>query len=146
MFFDSKLTFQSYIDIIYKKAAHKLNVISRIAPYMDFNKRKLAVNTFFSSQFNYCLLIWMCYDSTYNNKINRLHERCLRLIYINKGSSFEELLVKDNLSLYTIKTFILKFLQILCKKSFRSRALFSKKSKRFCDSDRYIGKLWLEKH
>ena len=57
---------------------------------MDFNKRKLLVNAFFSLQFHYCPLIWMCHN-TYNNKINRLHERCLRLIYSNKYSSFEEL-------------------------------------------------------
>ena len=31
-----------------------------------------------------------------NNKINRLHERCLRIIYNDKHSNFEELLVKDN--------------------------------------------------
>ena len=63
---------------------------------MDFNKRKLAVNAFFSSHFNYCPLIWMCHNRTYNNKINRLRERCLRLIYNDKHSSFEELLEKDN--------------------------------------------------
>ena len=33
---------------------------------------------------------------TYNNKINRLHERCLRLIYNNKQSSFEIYWKKDN--------------------------------------------------
>ena len=38
----------------------------------------------------------MCHNRTYNNKINRLHERCLRLIYNDKHSSFEELLEKDN--------------------------------------------------
>ena len=62
---------------------------------MDFNKRKLDINPFFSLQFNYCLLIWMCQNRTYKNKINRFHERCPRLIYNDKCSSFEELLVKD---------------------------------------------------
>ena len=93
--FDSKLTFQSHIDNICKKAAHKLNPKSRITPYMNFSKRNLIVNAFFSSQFNYCSLIWMCHNRTHNNKINRLHGRCLRLIYTGKCSSFEELLVKD---------------------------------------------------
>ena len=37
--FDSKLTFQSPIDNICKKASQKLNSISRITPYMDFNKK-----------------------------------------------------------------------------------------------------------
>ena len=31
-----------------------------------------------------------------NTKINRLHERCLRIIYCDKESSFEELLEKDS--------------------------------------------------
>ena len=63
---------------------------------MDFNKKRFAVNAFFTVQFNYCLLIWMCHNRTYKNKINRLHERCLRLIYNDKRSSFEDLLEKDN--------------------------------------------------
>ena len=37
----------------------------------------------------------MCLNGTYDNKINRLRERCLRLIHNDKCSSFEELLVKD---------------------------------------------------
>ena len=38
----------------------------------------------------------MCHNRIYNNKINRLHERCLRLIYNDKYSSFEDLLETDN--------------------------------------------------
>ena len=74
VFLNSKLIFQSHIDNIYKKPAHEVNAISRIIPYMDFNKRKLVINAFSSSQFNSCPLIWMCQKRTYNNKINRLYE------------------------------------------------------------------------
>ena len=95
VFFDSKLTFQPHIDNICKKAPQKLNAISRITPHMDFNKKRSAINAFFMAQLNYCPLIWMCHNRTYN-KINRLHERCLRLIYNNNRSSFEDLLEKDN--------------------------------------------------
>ena len=38
----------------------------------------------------------MWYDWTKNNKINRLHERCLHLIYNEKKSSFEELMETDS--------------------------------------------------
>ena len=38
----------------------------------------------------------MFHNRSLNNKINRLHERCLRITYNDKHSSFEELLVKDN--------------------------------------------------
>ena len=47
LFLDNKLTIQSHADNICKKEAHKLNAISKIVPYMDFNKRKLVVNAFF---------------------------------------------------------------------------------------------------
>ena len=92
---DSKLNFNFHIHDICQKAGQKLNAISRMTPYMDFTKRRLLVNAFFYSQFNYCQLVWMCHNRTNNNKINRLHERCLRLIYNDKKSSFEDLLEKD---------------------------------------------------
>ena len=54
------------------------------------------MNAFFKAQFNYCPAIWMFDSRSLNNKINRLHERCLRIIYNDKHSNFEELLVKVN--------------------------------------------------
>ena len=68
---DSKLNFNSHIHDICQKVGQKLNVISRIRPYMDFAKKCLLVNAFFYSQFNYYQLVWMCYNRTNNNKINR---------------------------------------------------------------------------
>ena len=37
----------------------------------------------------------MCNHLSVNNKINRLHERCLRIVYSDSMSSFEDLLHKD---------------------------------------------------
>ena len=93
--FDCKLKFSNHIEDICKKSTRKLNALSRIVPYMDISRRKILMNAFFKSQFNYCPLIWMCYNRSLNHKINRLHERCLRIIYSDKKSSFDELLDKD---------------------------------------------------
>ena len=38
----------------------------------------------------------MCHNRTTNRKINRLHERCLRIIYNDRQSSFKMLLEKDS--------------------------------------------------
>ena len=38
----------------------------------------------------------MFVDRTVNWKINRLHERALRIVYYDYESTFEELLKKDN--------------------------------------------------
>ena len=54
------------------------------------------MNAFFKFQFSYCPLSWMSHSRTLNNKINRLHERCLRIIYNDNTSSFTDLLVIDN--------------------------------------------------
>ena len=57
-------------------------------------KKKVLMNSFFESQFNYCPLVWMCHSRRNNTKIHNLHERCLRLIYSDKKSSYEEILEK----------------------------------------------------
>ena len=50
------------------------------------------MNAFLKSQFNYCPAIWIFHSRALQNKINRLHEICLRIIYNDKLSNFEELL------------------------------------------------------
>ena len=53
------------------------------------------MNAFFKSQFSYCPIAQMCHSHANNGKINRLQERCFRIIYSDKQSSFETLLEKD---------------------------------------------------
>ena len=53
------------------------------------------MKTFVESQFNYCPLVWMFHNRTLNNKINRMHERALRIVYKNEDLSFHELLNLD---------------------------------------------------
>ena len=50
----------------------------------------------FLSQFNYCPLAWMFHNRSLNHKINKLHERCLCVIYNDSHSSYNELLNLDN--------------------------------------------------
>ena len=78
-----------------KKASRKINVLSTIAPFMNVSKRHILMNSFFNSQFNYCPLVWMFHSRSVNNKINRLHERVLRIVYNDFKSSFKNLLEKD---------------------------------------------------
>ena len=92
---DKKLSFGEHVRNILKNANSKLNALARATPYMDIRKRKLLLNAFFNAQFNYCPLIWMLHSRCNNNKIKYFHGRCLRLIYIDKSSSYEELSRKD---------------------------------------------------
>ena len=64
--------------------------------YRDLPKRRVLMNAFLNTQFNYYPTIRMFHSLSLNSKINSLHEHCLRMIYNNKQSNFEELLAKDN--------------------------------------------------
>ena len=68
----------------------------RISMYLSKDKLILLMRTFIQSQFNYCPLVWMFHSRTLNNKINKLHERALRLAYKNEDLTFDELLELDN--------------------------------------------------
>ena len=85
---NGNLHFICHSENILEKASKKVHVLARIKPYMSIPKRKLLMNSFLTSQFNYRPLTWMCHSRKLNNKINCLHERCLRIVYSDKTSSF----------------------------------------------------------
>ena len=79
--FDSKLRFDQHVTDLCRKASRKIHALARVTPFMNLSKRRLLMNSFLKTPFNYCLLIRMCHSRENNKKINRLHERCLRTIY-----------------------------------------------------------------
>ena len=93
---DNKLKFDIRVGNMFQKANRKLNTLARLTNCMELPKRCLLLNAFFKAQFNYCPVVWMFHSRSLNNKINRRHERCLRIIYNDKHSNFGVLLEKDN--------------------------------------------------
>ena len=85
----------------------KLSVLLRMSKFLCLDKRRTVFKSFIESQFKYCPLIWMLCSRSSNKKINRLHERALRLVYDDYSSSFETLLERD--SSFTIIYFIYIF-------------------------------------
>ena len=84
-------TFQNYV----KKAGQKLPDVARISSKLNKNNLRLIMNAFVSSQLRYCPLVWMFHNGGYNNKINCLHERMLRIVYEDYKSPSAELLSGD---------------------------------------------------
>ena len=66
-----------------------------LGPFMNVSKRRIFMNSFFDSHFNYCPLVWMFHSHSINNKINRLHQRALGIVYNDFKSSFKNLLEID---------------------------------------------------
>ena len=54
------------------------------------------MNAFSNEQFSYYLLSQMFHSRNLNNKINRVHENCLHIVYDKNTSSYEEVLEIDN--------------------------------------------------
>ena len=94
---ENKLKFDKHVENICQKASRKLNDLARLVNYMDLPKRRILIHGFFNAQFDYCPTIWMFHSRSLNNKVNRLHERCFRMIYNDKQSNFEELLVRESI-------------------------------------------------
>ena len=63
---------------------------------MEKPQLELTMTTFIMSHFSYCPLVWMFRNSASNNKINKIHERALRIIQKDCTSNFQELLNKSN--------------------------------------------------
>ena len=93
---DNKLKFGTHITGLCKMAHKKLSALIRYTGILNFEKRRKLMKSFIESQFSYSPLTWMFHDRNLEHKINRVHERALRCVYLDDTSSFEELLTKDN--------------------------------------------------
>ena len=93
---DKNLDLNEHVSNLCKKGNQKLHALARISKYLSTEKLKIIMKTFIQSQFNYCPLTWMFHNRTLNNKINKLHERALKIVYKNDKLTFQELLDMDD--------------------------------------------------
>ena len=93
---DKELKFHQHVKDICKKASAKITALGRLIKILPLERKKILFHSFVKSQFSHCPLVWMFNLSrVLNSRINRLHERGLRIVYGDYDSSFEELLLKD---------------------------------------------------
>ena len=91
---DNFFTFNERVSKLWKKPSQKLHVIARISSYLNKNNR-LTMNAFFFVPVWILSTCLVFHNRKYNNKINWLHERMLRIVYKDHKSSFAELLPED---------------------------------------------------
>ena len=94
--FNNELSFEVHVLRLCKKANSKFHALSRVAKYMRQDKLRLVMKAFIISQFGHCSLVWMFHSRGLKNRINKIHEKALRLVYNDNKSTFSELLDKDN--------------------------------------------------
>ena len=92
---DYKLNFDPHISALCKKAATQLNVLKRLRAYVGFDARKVLVQSFVYSNFNYCPLVWHFCSAKSMHKIEKVQERALRFLHNDHASSYNDLLLKS---------------------------------------------------
>ena len=104
---DNLLTFNKHIANLCKKAASQLNVLKRLSRSMGHTERKLIMQAFTLSNFDYCALIWHFCSESNTAKIEKIQERALSLVLEDHISDYPTLLGKaaiDPLKTKRIKT------------------------------------------
>ena len=93
---NNRLGFDTHIPNICNQVNKKLHALVGISQLMNIFKRRMIMKAFIASEFGYCPLVWIFHSGKLNSRVNKLHERALRIVYQDYASSFTELLEKDN--------------------------------------------------
>ena len=91
---DNKLRFDEHMSKLCKKASQKLHALARVSRH-EYRETPYNYECFINSQFGYYPLVWMFHSRSLNNRINRIQERALRIVYNDNLSTFNELLLRD---------------------------------------------------
>ena len=113
---DDKLNFNHHVSNICKSASNQLNPLIRLKHLLGFEERKVLVNTFVMSNFNYFSLVWNFSSAQSLNKIENLQKRALRILLNDYDSTYEDLLEKSsypNVNLWRQRTLCIEIYQTL---------------------------------
>ena len=69
---DYKLNFEQHISEHCRKAASQLNVLKRLKQFIGFNERKILIQHFVYSNFNYYPLVWYFSSAKSWRKIEKI--------------------------------------------------------------------------
>ena len=92
---DYKLNFEQHISELCRKAASQLNVLNRLKKFIGFNEKKILLQSFIYSNFDYCPLVWYFSSAKSLQKIEKIQERALRFLYNDHLSTYGDLLLKS---------------------------------------------------
>ena len=96
---DCRSSFEKHVSELCKTAASQLNALKRLRSYiLEEKTRKILIQSFVLSHFNYCPLVWYFTTAKQLQKIERIQERALRFITDDYTSTYEELLINTGMA------------------------------------------------
>ena len=90
---DDKLNFNLHISNICRSAGNQLTALIWLS-YLNFNAKRVLINSYIISNFNYCALVWISSTAKSQNKIESLQKRALWFLCNDYSISYEDLLEK----------------------------------------------------
>ena len=107
-----KLIFSLHVSTICRSAANQLSALIRLNNFLCFEGKRVLINSYFMSNFNYCPLIWMFSNATSLKKIENLQKRALKFLYNNYQLTYKELLDKANSSTMNVRRLHFSYVEI----------------------------------
>ena len=89
---DKSLCFSQHVRDMCTRAARQLNALARISRYLDMDSRMVIFKSFVMSNFTYCPLTWHFCGRQNNEKMEKIQERALRILYRDYESTYQELI------------------------------------------------------
>ena len=102
------------------KGSKTINALKRLSKFLTFESRMAIFRSFIMSYFNYCSLVWHACGVQNTKKLKKLQGRALRFVYLDKVSSYDDLLTKA-----TLTTLHLGRLKMLATEVYKSVPIYS---------------------
>ena len=93
---DNKLNFNKHVKQLVKRAAGQLNFLIRNRKYLNYDAKKVVIDSFILANFNYCPLVWHFCSSESMKKLERVQEMAFRFLLEDYDSDYDQLLTKIN--------------------------------------------------
>ena len=101
---DNDMSFRTHVSSICKKASGQMKALSRMSNMLSIQSKTDIYNAFIMSNFMYCMLVWHLCGTANSMKIEKIQERCIRFIYLDYKSTYNELLGKSGkVSFYVLR-------------------------------------------
>ena len=103
---DERLNFKSHVDYICNRASRQINSFKRFSKYLKIDRRLSVYKSFIQSNFSYCPVAWLFCGRQNSNKLEKLQERAIRIVFDDFSSSYELLCERANtlpLSCYRLR-------------------------------------------
>jgi hypothetical protein len=88
---DNQLTFSKYIETL-----RSLDYLYSKRKFLNIEARKVLIESFIMSNFNYCPLVWMFCNANLKRKQENIQKRALRFLFDDYESTYKQLLEKAN--------------------------------------------------